>query len=103
MAVIPKEGSDQAKLSHEMFLSVSGLSKENLSEIQSAIAVQKRILVNLRTIEYKLARLELFWSRKGISSAKNLYQKSTPLSEFGLLEGLQEARMLGPAGTHTQA
>ncbi|XP_037368815.1 kita-kyushu lung cancer antigen 1 [Talpa occidentalis] len=57
-------------------LSVSSLSQDILNNVPHSIAMQKRILVNLRIVEYKLAELELFLVIKGFNGTL-VNQKST--------------------------
>uniref|UniRef100_A0A8D2DB63 Cancer/testis antigen 83 n=1 Tax=Sciurus vulgaris TaxID=55149 RepID=A0A8D2DB63_SCIVU len=57
-------------------LSVNNLSRDILNNFPHSIAIQKRILVNLRIVEYKLAELEHFLIIKGLTGAL-INQKST--------------------------
>ncbi|KAM4799451.1 kita-kyushu lung cancer antigen 1 [Urocitellus parryii] len=57
-------------------LSVNNLSRDILNNFPHSITIQKRILVNLRIVEYKLAELEHFLIIKGITGAL-LKQEST--------------------------
>ncbi|XP_057573566.1 kita-kyushu lung cancer antigen 1 [Hippopotamus amphibius kiboko] len=57
-------------------LSVNSLSRDSLINFPHSIAMQKRILVNLRIVEYKLAELEQFLVTKGLNGAL-VNQKST--------------------------
>ncbi|XP_006170677.1 kita-kyushu lung cancer antigen 1 [Tupaia chinensis] len=48
-------------------LSVNNLSRDILNNFPHSIAMQKRILVNLRIVEYKLAEMEHFLINKGLN------------------------------------
>ncbi|XP_040856011.1 kita-kyushu lung cancer antigen 1 [Ochotona curzoniae] len=50
-------------------LSVNRLSQDILNNFPHSVAMQKRILINLRIVEYKLAELEHFLLTQGISDA----------------------------------
>ncbi|XP_031800384.1 kita-kyushu lung cancer antigen 1 [Sarcophilus harrisii] len=55
-------------------LSVRNLSKEILNDYPHSIAMQKRILLNLRVVEYKLAELEQFLVSQGLSGEMEYQQ-----------------------------
>ncbi|XP_051824942.1 kita-kyushu lung cancer antigen 1 isoform X3 [Antechinus flavipes] len=55
-------------------LSVRNLSKEILNDYPHSIAMQKRILLNLRVVEYKLAELEQFLVAQGLSAEMEYQQ-----------------------------
>ncbi|XP_074133781.1 kita-kyushu lung cancer antigen 1 [Sminthopsis crassicaudata] len=55
-------------------LSVRNLSKEILNDYPHSIAMQKRILLNLRMVEYKLAELEQFLVAQGLSGEMEYQQ-----------------------------
>ncbi|XP_006193909.1 kita-kyushu lung cancer antigen 1 [Camelus dromedarius] len=50
-------------------LSVNHLSRDILINFPHSIAMQKRILVNLAIVEYKLAEMEQFLITKGLNGA----------------------------------
>ncbi|XP_008053871.1 kita-kyushu lung cancer antigen 1 [Carlito syrichta] len=65
-----RTSSGSTKNNADKTLSVNNLSRDILrNNIPHSIAMQKRILVNLRIVEYKLTELEHFLVTKGIRGA----------------------------------
>ncbi|XP_068956866.1 kita-kyushu lung cancer antigen 1 [Petaurus breviceps papuanus] len=56
-------------------LSVRNLSKEILNDFPHSAALQKRILINLRIVEYKLEELEQFLVAQGLSGKLEISEK----------------------------
>ncbi|XP_044518091.1 kita-kyushu lung cancer antigen 1 [Gracilinanus agilis] len=64
----PDDSDDAAsKDTVEKGLSVRNLSKEILNDFPHSVAIQKRILLNLRMVEYKLEELEQFLVAQGLN------------------------------------
>uniref|UniRef100_A0A2K5Q2C3 Cancer/testis antigen 83 n=1 Tax=Cebus imitator TaxID=2715852 RepID=A0A2K5Q2C3_CEBIM len=57
-------------------LSINSLSRDILNNFPHSIPMQKRLLVNLRMVEYKLAKLEHFLVTKGLRGV-SVGRKST--------------------------
>ncbi|XP_004685984.1 PREDICTED: kita-kyushu lung cancer antigen 1 [Condylura cristata] len=62
-------------------LSVHSLSQDILNNLPHSIAMQKRILINLRIVEYKLAELELFLVIKGLSGVLDTHKSTVNLTK----------------------
>ncbi|XP_053435056.1 kita-kyushu lung cancer antigen 1 [Nycticebus coucang] len=69
LAVISNSSTGSPKISIDGSFSVNDLSRDILNNFPHSIAMQKRILVNLRIVEYKLAELEHFLVTKGLNGA----------------------------------
>ncbi|XP_040122548.1 kita-kyushu lung cancer antigen 1 [Oryx dammah] len=70
VALVRSYSSTQSTKSNtDKSLSVNNLSQDILINFPHSIAMQKRILVNLRIVEYKLAELEQFLVTKGLNGA----------------------------------
>ncbi|KAG5194121.1 hypothetical protein R6Z07F_020454 [Ovis aries] len=70
VALVRSYSSTQSTKSNtDKSLSVNNLSRDILINFPHSIAMQKRILVNLRIVEYKLAELEQFLVIKGLNGA----------------------------------
>lgn len=70
LALVRSSSSTRStKSSTDKSLSVNSLSRDILTNFPHSVAMQKRILVNLRIVEYKLAELEQFLVTKGLNGA----------------------------------
>ncbi|KAF4026689.1 hypothetical protein G4228_019339 [Cervus hanglu yarkandensis] len=70
LALVRSSFSTQSTKSNtDKSLSVNSLSRDILINFPHSVAMQKRILVNLRIVEYKLAELEQFLVTKGLNGA----------------------------------
>ncbi|XP_069320311.1 kita-kyushu lung cancer antigen 1 [Eulemur rufifrons] len=69
LALVRTSSTGSTKSNTNKSLSVNSLSRDILNNFPHSIAMQKRILVNLRIVEYKLAELEHFLVTKGINDA----------------------------------
>ncbi|XP_022374203.1 kita-kyushu lung cancer antigen 1 [Lutra lutra] len=67
--VRPTSSTGSTKSNTDKSLSVTSLSRDILINSPHMITMQKRILVNLRIVEYKLAELEHFLVIKGLNGA----------------------------------
>uniref|UniRef100_A0A8C7EVB2 Cancer/testis antigen 83 n=2 Tax=Neovison vison TaxID=452646 RepID=A0A8C7EVB2_NEOVI len=67
--VRPTSSTGSTKSNTDKSLSVINLSRDILINSPHMITMQKRILVNLRIVEYKLAELEHFLVIKGLNGA----------------------------------
>uniref|UniRef100_A0A8C6DBJ2 Cancer/testis antigen 83 n=1 Tax=Moschus moschiferus TaxID=68415 RepID=A0A8C6DBJ2_MOSMO len=76
LALVRSSFSTSTKSNTDKSLLVNSLSRDILINFPQSIAMQKRILVNLRIVEYKLAELEQFLVTKGLNGAL-VYRKST--------------------------
>ncbi|KAM9181396.1 kita-kyushu lung cancer antigen 1 [Dugong dugon] len=76
LALVRPSSSGSTKSNTDKTLSVNSLSRDILHNVPHSIAMQKRILVNLRIVEYKLAELEHFLVTRGLNGAV-LNRKST--------------------------
>ncbi|XP_030066032.1 type-2 angiotensin II receptor isoform X2 [Microcaecilia unicolor] len=61
-----REENNQLDTNSKAFLSASDMSKESPNNVEGTIIIQKRILVNLGIIEWKLTELERFLIKKRI-------------------------------------
>ncbi|KAL2768267.1 kita-kyushu lung cancer antigen 1, partial [Daubentonia madagascariensis] len=69
LALVRTSSTGSTKSNTDKSLSVNNLSQDILNNFPHSIAMQRRILVNLRIVEYKLAELEHFLVTKGLSGA----------------------------------
>uniref|UniRef100_H0WHW3 Cancer/testis antigen 83 n=2 Tax=Otolemur garnettii TaxID=30611 RepID=H0WHW3_OTOGA len=69
LEVVSNSSTESPKTSIDGSFSVNDLSRDILNNFPHSIAMQKRILVNLRIVEYKLAELEHFLVIKGLNGA----------------------------------
>ncbi|XP_032700668.1 kita-kyushu lung cancer antigen 1 [Lontra canadensis] len=67
--VRPTSSTGSTKSNTDKSLSVTSLSRDILINSPHMITMQKRILVNLRIVEYKLAELEHILVIKGLNGA----------------------------------
>ncbi|XP_008705184.1 kita-kyushu lung cancer antigen 1 [Ursus americanus] len=67
--VRPTSSTGSTKSNTDKSLSVISLSRDILINSPHTITMQKRMLVNLRIVEYKLAELEHFLVIKGLNGA----------------------------------
>ncbi|XP_021541124.1 kita-kyushu lung cancer antigen 1 [Mirounga angustirostris] len=67
--VRPTSSTGSTKSNTDKSLSVNSLSQDILINSPHIITMQKRILANLRIVEYKLAELEHFLVTKGLNGA----------------------------------
>ncbi|KAF6389852.1 cancer/testis antigen 83 [Rhinolophus ferrumequinum] len=74
--VRPSSCTGSTKSNTNTSLEVNSLSQDVLINFPRSIAMQKRILVNLSIVEYKLTELEYFLVIKGVKDAL-VNQKST--------------------------
>ncbi|XP_045850650.1 kita-kyushu lung cancer antigen 1 [Meles meles] len=84
--VRPTSSTGSTKSNTDKSLSVISLSRDTLINSPHMITMQKRILVNLRIVEYKLAELEHFLVIKGLNGAL-VNWKSDRLREGSNSEG----------------
>ncbi|XP_012646470.1 kita-kyushu lung cancer antigen 1 [Microcebus murinus] len=69
LALVRTSSTGSTKSNTDKSLSVNNLSRDILNNFPHSIAMQKRILVNLRIVEYKLAELEHFLVTRGLNGA----------------------------------
>ncbi|DAA13462.1 kita-kyushu lung cancer antigen 1 [Bos indicus] len=70
LALVRSSSSTQSTKSNiDKSLLVNSLSRDILINFPHSIAMQRRILVNLRIVDYKLAELEQFLVTKGLNGA----------------------------------
>nr|XP_004483644.1 kita-kyushu lung cancer antigen 1 [Dasypus novemcinctus] len=79
--VRPSSSTGSAKSNTDNSLSVNSLSQDILNNFPHSVAMQKRILVNLRIVEYKLAELEHFLVIKGLNGALVNWKSTEKLTE----------------------
>ncbi|XP_045393773.1 kita-kyushu lung cancer antigen 1 [Lemur catta] len=69
LALVRTSSTGSTKNNTDKSLSVNSLSRDILNNFPHSIEMQKRILVNLRIVDYKLAELEHFLVTKGLNGA----------------------------------
>uniref|UniRef100_A0A8C9ABG2 Cancer/testis antigen 83 n=1 Tax=Prolemur simus TaxID=1328070 RepID=A0A8C9ABG2_PROSS len=69
LALVRTSSTGSTKNNTDKSLSVNSLSRDILNNFPHSIAMQKRILVNLRIVDYKLAELEHFLVTRGLNGA----------------------------------
>ncbi|XP_012509340.1 PREDICTED: kita-kyushu lung cancer antigen 1 [Propithecus coquereli] len=69
LTLVRTSSTGSTKSNTDTSLSVNNLSRDILNNFPHAVAMQKRIFVNLRIVEYKLAELEHFLVIKGLNGA----------------------------------
>ncbi|XP_036595918.1 kita-kyushu lung cancer antigen 1 [Trichosurus vulpecula] len=74
----PDDDDATSKDRIENGLSVRSLSREILNDFPYSLAMQKKILLNLRIVEYKLAELEQFLVIQGLGKGYRRMPKKGP-------------------------